>query len=327
MDFKIESSFGYGNIQALESMLQIKNIDEKESIVFDLSNYNECNPFNNLVIAQTLKNFKIEHPDLERKVIPCKNNDYDSYLQHLGFYKFFGADHGKAVGVANANSHYVPITPIEFEYEFDLYTSIEKYAMKLARLFSFDKDLYEFLKYIFVEVIRNIYEHANTKEKAYVCAQTWDRHSLVEIAIMDSGCGVSHALQRLYRDSSEQELLRMATDPGVSAKSNHRYLTKDDAWRNSGYGLYILKNLALQYGGSFMLCSNNYCDYYRNDGSIHNYKTYFPGTALAIRFKTDQNMDFNKTRARIVDQGEQEAKNISGAIKSASKSSGGHYHG
>lgn len=323
-EVKIESTYDHGNVEVLDSLLEINRIDPKaEEVVFDLSRYNECNPFNNLLIAQTLKNFKKNHPTTNRKVIPCRNNNTNSYLQHLGFYKFFGAEYGKDIGVAQPNSHYVPITPIAFDWDF--YDNIGKNADKLANLFHFDKDLHNFMKYVFIETIRNVFEHADTKDNAYISAQTWERSHLVEIAIIDSGCGISNALKKTIRDSSEPELLRMATSPGISAKSNHSYLEKEDKWRNSGYGLYILKRLALEYGGSLMVCSNNYCDYYHKNGTISHYSTFYPGTALAIRFKTDQAISFEETRSKIVKEGERESNSISGAIKSASKSSGGHY--
>lgn len=322
---KISSTFDHGNTEVLDTLLKIQNIDPKfDEVEFDLSCHCDCNPFNNLLIAQTLKNFKTNNPKAIRSVKPCRNASTDSYLQHLGFYKFFGADHGKEVGAARSNSHHVPITPLEFD--FDFYSSVEKYAEKLATLFHFDKDLYQFLKYIFVEIIRNIYEHSGKIEDSYICAQTWDKYNLVEIAIIDSGCGISNALRRIYKNSSEEELLRMATSPGVSAKSNHCYLDKNDGWRNSGYGLYILKRLALEYSGSLMICSNNYCDYYHKNGTISHYQTFYPGTALSIRFRTDQNINFIETRRRIVAEGQEESKEILGAIQSASKSSGGHYH-
>lgn len=321
---KISSTFDHGNTDVLDTLLKIKELDPNyDEVVFDLSYHNDCNPFNNLLIAKTLANFKRNNPSTKKSILPCKNTNTDSYLQHIGFYKFFGVEHGKDVGVAQASYHYVPITPIEFDIFF--YEGIEKYGEKLAKLLSFDRNLYEFSKYIFIEIIRNIYEHSGSNE-AYMCAQTWDRYNLTEIAILDSGCGISNALCHIYKDSSEEELLRMATSPGISARSNFRYTDKNDGWRNSGYGLYVLKRLALEYGGSLMICSNNYCDYYHRNGTISHYKTFYPGTALAIRFKTDQNINFAETRRRIVAEGEKESSDIHGAIKSASKSSGGHYH-
>ena len=325
MTFEIKSTFNHGNTEIHNTLLNMKNVNQQSvPLVFDLSQHNDCNPFNNLLIAQTLKNIKISSPDIKRSVIPCKNKATDSYLKHIGFYKFFGVEHGNDLGVAKANKNYVPITPIKFDQFF--YDSIEKYGEQLAELLYFDKDLYEFSKFAFVEVIRNIYEHSNSKD-AYMSAQTWERFNLTEIAIIDSGCGISNALKRIYKNQNESDLLRLSTSPGVSARSNHNFLDKDDAWRNSGYGLYILKRLALEYGGSLMVCSNNYCDYYHKNGTISHYQTFYPGTALAIRFKTNQNINFEKTRKRILAEGEKESKNILGAIHSASKSSGGHYHG
>lgn len=324
MNFQIKSSYDHGNVEALSTLLQINNLQIKDkTIIFDFSRYYECNPFNNLIIAQTLKNFKKTHPNLDKRIIPCDYEKTDSYLQHLGFYNFFGAEYGNPLGRAHANKNYVPLTPLEFD--FDFYSSIEKYANKLALTLSFDSNLYAFSKYIFIEIIRNIYEHANTGE-AYMSAQYWEKNHLVEIAIIDSGCGIDNALKTIYKNKTESELLRMATEPGVSAKSNHKYLEKNDSWRNSGYGLYILKRLALEYGGSLMVCSNNFCDYYLSNGVIKNYETFYPGTAIAIRFRTDKELDFKTTLHKIVSEGEKQANSITGAIKSASKSSGGHYN-
>ncbi|MBE6534283.1 MAG: hypothetical protein E7678_04865 [Ruminococcaceae bacterium] len=322
MDFAITSYLGSGNKTALQDLFNIKNLEVTDGAIrFDFSKYYECNPFNNLIIAQTLKNFKKQHPEIETCFRPCSSESTNSYLQHLGFYSFFGADYGKPLGKAQANHKYVPLTSIKFQNDF--YGSIVKYAEQLSALLSFDKDLYSFCKYIFIEIIRNIYEHAQTQE-AYMSAQYWGTYNLVEIAIIDAGRGISNALNPIYKNKTEQELLRMSTLPGISAKSNHSFLDAEDGWRNSGYGLYVLRRLAVEYGGSFMLCSNNYCDFYTEEG-ITNYKTFYPGTAIAIRFRTDMHLKFENIRRRIVCEGTKEAKDIRGAIKSASKSSGGHY--
>ena len=201
---------------------------------------------------------------------------------------------------------------------------IEKEAKTLTSMFQFDRHLADYIVYCFFEMIRNVYEHARTSH-VYVCAQYWPYHNLMEIAIADEGCGIEKAMQQRYRTMSEQDLINHAMAPGISALTNHAYLDKNDYYGNSGYGLYITKELALSYGGSFILCSGNYAKrYYKYDyESIEEtIKTKFQGTAIAIRFKTDLDIDFVNTINRITKKAESLSKNIDGAIHKASKSSG-----
>lgn len=148
----------------------------------------------------------------------------------------------------------------------------------------------------------------------------------MEIAISDTGCGICNSLRKYmpYSAKDEKELIRLACNPGISSRSNYRYLEKDNAWRNSGYGLYLMRKLAVAYGGSFLICSGNYALRENNNG-IEMFNTTYTGTTIAIRIKTDQKLNFEDVRHKILLAGEKEASDVQTSIHSASKSSGGHY--
>ena len=193
-------------------------------------------------------------------------------------------------------------------------------------MLKFDEKLSLFLKYLFIETIRNTYEHAEVEE-LYLSAQKWKSKSLLEIAISDTGCGVSNSLRKYkpYSDKSEKELIKLACDPGVSSRSNFRYLERDDAWRNSGYGLYLMRKLATEYGGSFLICSGS--NALREDrNGIRVFETKYEGTTIAIRIRTDLNYNFEEIRRKIVLEGERQSSSEQTSIHSASKSSGGRYN-
>lgn len=181
------------------------------------------------------------------------------------------------------------------------------------------------MKYLFIETIRNTYEYADVGE-LYLSAQKWKSKSLLEIAISDTGCGICNSLRKYtpYSTEDEKELIRLACNPGVSSRSNFRYLEKDNAWRNLGYGLYLMRKLAVAYGGSFLICSGNYA-LRENDNGIEMFNTIYTGTTIAIRIKTDQKRNFEDVRHKILLTGEKESSDIRTSIHSASKSSGGHY--
>ena len=277
----------------------------------------------NLVLINSLRQYEKEKPDVQLHYIPKSN---DNYLSHIGFYKAIGIQYGKNPGEATATSNYVPISPIFFE-GMDFYHLVDEIADRLSATLQFDRGLQELLAYTFVETIRNVYEHAET-DCVFVAAQKWPTLGLVEIAISDDGCGVDGSLGKFF-STDPVNLLRLACKPGVSARSNYRYLEKDDPWLNSGYGLYIMKELSIAYEGSFILCSGNHAIRYHTDEfgvvSEESFETALKGTTIGLRFRTDTNIDFDSTRRRIVSEGELRAAQIKGAIRSASKSSGGRY--
>lgn len=235
----------------------------------------------------------------------------------------FGAHYGKEIGEAISTDNYVPITKVKFDKNF--YITIDKTSKQLAALLKFDKKLSRFIEYLFTEAIRNVYEHAGVDE-VYLTAQKWPSKNMLEVAISDTGCGVYASLRKYipYTENSEEELIKMACEPGITARSNYSYLSKDDVWRNSGYGLYLLRKLSVAYGGSFIICSGNYALWEDSHGS-QLYSTRYDGTTVAIRIKTDTRCDFEATRRMIVNTGEKESQYCETAVHSASKSSSGHY--
>ena len=323
--YPIHTSFGEANTQALNICKEIIGIDPSayDAFVFDFKPYGENNPFSNLILINTLRRFRLLNPTTQLACIP---KEIDSYLSHIGFYKAIGIPLGKEPGEAIASSTYVPITKIDL-FGNKFYQTIEKRAMELAATLQFDVGLQEMLTYCFIETIRNAYEHAKTKN-VWVAAQKWPSFHLVEIAIADEGCGISESLGKWF-DTDNIGHLRLACLPGITAKSNFDYMEEDDPWRNSGYGLYVMKELALAYEGDLLLCSGGHAIYYYNNGLQAReivFETNYKGTAIGIRFHTDTRNDFNKVREQIIETGQEKSKQINGAIKTASRSSGGRYH-
>ncbi len=317
--FQVVSSYGLGNTKAINTVKRISEIDTNiyNNIIFDFTKFLENNPFNILLIANAINEFCVNNiGKISASIIAKGNNDF---LSHLGFYDLINVDFGKKLGEAVANNNYVPITKIKLDGDF--YNNIEEQANKLSNLLNFDNDLQEFLKFSFTETIRNAYEHAMTSE-VYVCAQKWATKDLVEIAIVDRGRGVARAMSRKFKDKTELQLMELALMPGVSAQTNHKFLSVDDYWRNSGYGLYALDKLAEKYGGSFIICSGGVA-IFKASNAERKLSTLFRGTAISVRIRTNTNNNFNQIRKQVILDGQNEAKNITYAIKKASKSSGG----
>lgn len=319
MNYNIVNKRYVGNKDCHQTLLDIANFPVDETITINCDGIIEVNPFNTLVISNALKQHHRNYNNLRFD----KRMD-GSYLEFIGFYRNCGFDNGDRINdFAYKQGRYISITPINlytgtsFENDYD---NIDSEANKMASMLGFDRDLRNYIIYCFTEMIRNVFEHSGTN-RVYVCAQYWPMHQLVEIAIADMGCGIKSVMSKMFK-GGELNILKLSMFPGISARSNYGWFNDDNAYKNSGYGLYITKELALAYDGSFMLCSGNYVLNYHNKGNGCG-KTSYNGTAIAIRFSTDVKRDFTKVRQEIVSKAEKLSLQREDAIHKASRSSGG----
>jgi hypothetical protein len=111
----------------------------------------------------------------------------------------------------------------------------------------------------------------------------------VELAFLDTGCGVVHSLSRnphlnIESDSHALELSLMPGISGVAYKGSRKQ--RHDAWANSGYGLYMTSRLCRN-GGSFFICSGGAGLLLEGDKKTY-FKPSFSGTAIRLILRTDQ---------------------------------------
>lgn len=181
-------------------------------------------------------------------------NSVHSYLMHLGFFDFILMGGGNQVGQARGSSAYLPITRI-VKPAFDAsseelqiwYDKIMSSVRGLARVVSGtveDTEENRLYNYALREIIRNVFEHSEATE-CYVCGQRW-WNGKVEIAVIDEGVGIANSLKRSHRVPSDNEALAMAIKPGVSRTSNINQA--QNIYDNSGFGLYVLSQLATSFG-------------------------------------------------------------------------------
>lgn len=76
-NYDVKSSFGYGNIQVLKTIKKINSLSSlplcpDDTIIFNFTKFGENNPFNVLVLASFLKDFRRKYPNNKFKLIPKK---------------------------------------------------------------------------------------------------------------------------------------------------------------------------------------------------------------------------------------------------------------
>jgi len=270
-------------------------------------------PFGSLVLSESIRAFAA---DRKTRGLVTRARGFDekntkhTYLAHIGFFEHHGLHKGKKPGEAPGNSRYVPFRVLTRKsLEATLSTGKRKLGDAIQdesnRLCSvvlgLDAPTHDHpVAYCFREIIRNVFEHAITDE-CYVCAQRWV-NGKIEIAVVDRGRGVRASLEERYRFVDDEQALSEAVKPGVS-RVDPLSQNDEDVWHNSGYGLYVLSELARRTNGQFLLCSGGralFCNV-----ASKTFRSYtFKGTAVMLSMTRPLGVNLRELLRKIVSEGE-----------------------
>lgn len=165
--------------------------------------------------------------------------------------------------------------------------------------------VHETLSYAIREVVRNVVEHSRSNKDSFA-AQFWPATGVAEIVVSDEGVGIARSLRANPRNkvADDADALKMAVRPGVSSRDTRRRRA-GDVWANSGYGLYMIRNLCAV-GGSFILASGGRA-LLSSEGGDRIVETDRDGTTVVARLATrrigalDRRLsDFRTRRAGLV---------------------------
>lgn len=318
--------------------IDLNNISYADKICFDFSQVNWVEPFGMLYAGMLIKNYYRKNPNNKYTVKYIENSNVRTYAGHMGFFKFISENLnlGKSPGEAAGNNNYMPISRINFQEEYQKFTSVGSYlemgevienkSKELSSIISHsNKELEIVLMYCLREMIRNISEHSETND-AWVCGQYWPKKDKAEIAIVDEGIGLKRSLcnNRFHSQYiiEDQDAVQFAVKPGISRAFSPTSENKSkDIWSNSGFGLYMTSTLCKELGGRFYLSSGKKC-LTIDKHSTNFYDTEYQGVAIGLELPTN----IVKAKEIIRDisiEGENEAKNIRNTFKKASKPSKG----
>jgi anti-sigma regulatory factor (Ser/Thr protein kinase) len=233
-----------------------------------------------------------------------------SYLMHLGFFDFIGIAHGNQVGQARGSSRYLPVTrltrPEVNVQEVGLdrwYEEIEAEARRLGAVLAGSYDDTEELRtytYCIREIIRNVFEHSGADE-CYICGQRWYDGS-VEIALIDEGVGICNTLREVDEVENDGNAILLAVRPGVSRTRRDNAINLYD---NSGFGLFILTELAASFGWFVLGSGTAQLVGHQRERNLE--ISTFSGTYFGMRLQSSPR-DFRSVLTDIIQAGEEEAR-------------------
>ena len=314
---------------------ELSQLGTDDKYFFDASNITNYEPFSMLLCAAKIRQFcqerNLSASDYELRYL---ENSSFTYGCHMGFFRTAGFPYGKEPGEARGSSTYIPLKKInvsdwmqgaiqrgDYSDEVDI---IEKESTKMAQILGQNNvELTKLFIYLIREAVRNVPEHAETRE-LWICGQFWrNRDGMpAEIAILDEGCGIFRSLCRNHRHRefirTNEDALYWAIKPGVSSSFSPEQASKSGNQNgNSGYGLFNISEICKLTNGNMTLLSNDNCiRVFRNNISASN--TSFHGTALGIRINTEGIDNYKKLIDMACRQGEETAKSIKNAFKEAS---------
>ena len=304
--------FDYASI--LDFSLELEKMRDASELTIDFSATEFASPIAILTIGCNIKSLREYRKSLElvthfqgiSEDIPAH-----SYLGHLGFFDFIEVPFGKAVGEAIGNHRYMPITKLSYS---DLMLEVSPpykllrhvimaEAEKLAIVLSpeeTDGNSTVTIAYALREIIRNVFEHSKARE-AYICGQRRSS-GRVEIAIIDRGIGIFNSLKSAFGINDPVDSLALAIEPAVSWTTGSKGDKNEHG--NSGYGLYVLSRLGLEYG-KFLLGSGEGCLRMDKEGTTIDQFSY-KGTVVGLRLNSPPD-NFGADLEAILQGGEMEA--------------------
>jgi len=111
------------------------------------------------------------------------------------------------------------------------------------------------IKYVVSELVRNVFEHADSPIGGVVCAQFFKKSNKVSIGVVDLGIGIMESIRRSHIVETDKDAIQLALTPGITGLTNNVGGTES----NAGAGLFFIKSIAkinrdffLLYSGSTM---------------------------------------------------------------------------
>jgi hypothetical protein len=207
---------------------------------------------------------------------------------------------------------------------------IDPLARDIARLVAgaVNTPTFHAIKYVVIELLRNVAQHSEDKLGGVVAAQVIDRPGhprSVQVAVADAGVGILEGLTRRKMHpglTDIQVALQQALQPHFSGTFPEG---QTGTAENAGLGLYVLSELSKETGGSFLLASRGEGLLLRGAAPDPRDRATFidsggyPGTLVVFECVLDELRGFDSIFKRIRDRADAQkpVRSTSGVVRFA----------
>lgn len=301
----------------------LERLPAADNYIFDFAQTGRIEPFAMLFLSSEFQRARSNRPDARFTV---RNHTKCTYAAHMGFFKAFGLDFGKAPGEAAGSGTYLPITIYDTgQIRKDARNNsvavgefIENKSAEMAAILARSRSghLFDVLTFSIREIIRNVVEHSEADQFGF-CAQYWPQYNSVEVAIIDRGIGVRAGLRNnpYLEISNDHEAINLSLMPGISGRYYKGvYQDPNDEWANSGFGLYMTSRICRE-GGSFFIASGR-TGLYLSEHKRRYLDTPYSGTGLKLTLNTERLESLQAMTRRFAAEARNVPRSVSASVAS-----------
>ena len=294
------------------SSVLMQCVDLPESLALNLNSLSYAKPMGDALFARELREFvrirKIN--GFSTNAILPQNQKVKGYLDYIGFFDFIGllGNFTKVRTIIEKRPiSYLPITKYEYsnfnvlpnEIEVKPFCLIENQAELISGLFTMDSRPNILMVYIIREILRNCFEHSKSASY-YVWGQYLASDNSIELVFLDDGVGILYNLKDKYPClATQEETIIKALEPGVLRV---RFDGSTNKYNNSGFGLYVISELAKRHGVFFI--ASKEAGVLLSSNISKKYRTFSAGTTICIRINRINDIDYGREISEIVSNGE-----------------------
>jgi len=136
-------------------------------------------------------------PEIRCEKLEAKSKHY---LVRMGLFKMLNIASDISIVEHEPAGRFIPLTQIHTSAE------LTKFITEMVPLLHLEPDQAQTIGYIVSELVRNVIEHANSKEGAFLCAQYYKKSNTIRIGIADTGVGIKTAISQSYSVKTDLEI-------------------------------------------------------------------------------------------------------------------------
>lgn len=167
------------------------------------------------------------------------------YLARMGLFEILGKESPFSIEEHESAGRFIPITQIRDSLE------QSRFITEMIPLLHLKPHQVDSIKYTVGELVRNVLEHAEAKNGAFVAAQYYPKANMVRLGICDTGVGIRHTINYSWNAATDLDAIKLALTPGVSGKTRNEGGTGE----NAGAGLFFIKSMAMVARDYFVIYS------------------------------------------------------------------------
>lgn len=221
------------------------------------------------------------------------------YLERMGLFEILQLDSQIPVQPHESAGRFIPITQIRDSQE------LHKFITEMIPLLHSEPEQVEPIKYVISELVRNVFEHSESRDGAIVCAQYYQKSNIIRIGVVDCGIGIKKSINVSYSAEDDITAIRLALTPGITGKTQRVGGTET----NAGAGLFFIKSIAKVNRDFFMIYSGNgmykllktptksiklSMNPFDDKNSRNNDFPYWQGTVVGIDISLNKNQRFDQ---------------------------------